>query len=346
MSRTALLATIALVAASVVPAVALAPADARPAPKPKVVAAPVTVAENAGKAVVQVTLSKKAKKAVKVGWLTKDGTATAGTDYTKSAGTLTIKKGKKTGAITVPVLDDAVHEQAETFTVTLASKQAKAAAPVSVTITDNDTAPGPGGPTGQPTPPPPSAPSALVGTITLQRSMAMPTGSITQVLNVHLVPTTTPGEWRDSGTGTWTLSGTDMMPGAFATCTASWTTDFTAAGNFLTGPGEPAPGQATLALTGFDPATGVGSPTLSWQSKSSASRTTQIPTMDILPPLFIPMPGCISSTSNMEYLSTLTPGATGTYTGSASRTRGVNFAYTGTIGADLVSVTGTLTPMP
>src|SRR3954451_12451575 len=123
MSRTALLATIALVAASVAPAVALGPADARPAPKPKVIAAPVTVAENAGKAVVQVKLSKKAKKAVKVRWLTKDGTATAGADYTRSAGTLTIKKGKKTGAITVPVLDDGVHEQAETFTVTLASKQ-------------------------------------------------------------------------------------------------------------------------------------------------------------------------------------------------------------------------------
>src|SRR6478735_3506953 len=135
MTRTALLATFSLIATMGLPAAALAPADARPPAKPRLTAKAVTVAENGGTAVVQVTLSNKAKKTVKVAWATKDGTAVAGADYTKSSGTVTIKKGKKAGTITVPVVDDVVHEETETFTITLSSRQATGAKAGTLTIT-------------------------------------------------------------------------------------------------------------------------------------------------------------------------------------------------------------------
>ena len=66
-----------------------------------------------------VTLSRAASGTVTVAWATADGTATAGEDYTRSGGTLTFDPGETEKTVAVPVLDDAIDEGEETFTLRL-----------------------------------------------------------------------------------------------------------------------------------------------------------------------------------------------------------------------------------
>ena len=56
-----------------------------------------------------------------VGYATSDGTATAGSDYTATSGTLTFAAGETSRTVAVTVLDDSVDEQSETFTLTLSN---------------------------------------------------------------------------------------------------------------------------------------------------------------------------------------------------------------------------------
>ena len=58
---------------------------------------------------------------VTVGYTTSSATATEGTDYTATSGTLTFAVGETTKTITVPATEDAVFEDTETFTLTLSS---------------------------------------------------------------------------------------------------------------------------------------------------------------------------------------------------------------------------------
>ena len=85
-----------------------------------------TVAENAGTAIFTVTLSLQAADDVTVNYATSNGTATAGSDYTATSGTLTIAAGETTGTISVPILEDSLVEPAETFNLTLSSASANA----------------------------------------------------------------------------------------------------------------------------------------------------------------------------------------------------------------------------
>ena len=66
-----------------------------------------------------VTLSRAASGEVTVRYMTRDGTATAGEDYTATSGTLTIAVGETEKTVSVPVLDDSVDEGRETFTLKL-----------------------------------------------------------------------------------------------------------------------------------------------------------------------------------------------------------------------------------
>jgi len=69
-----------------------------------------------------VTLSgANGEGAVTVQYATSDGTATAGSDYTATTGTLTIQPGQTSATIKVPVVGDAVSEPDETFTITLSN---------------------------------------------------------------------------------------------------------------------------------------------------------------------------------------------------------------------------------
>jgi hypothetical protein len=68
-----------------------------------------------------VTLSSTAPGPVDVNYATSDGTATAGSDYTATSGTLTIASGTSSGTISVPVIGDTVVEGDESFTLTLSN---------------------------------------------------------------------------------------------------------------------------------------------------------------------------------------------------------------------------------
>ncbi|NIA26392.1 MAG: hypothetical protein GWP04_12680, partial [Gammaproteobacteria bacterium] len=92
---------------------------------------------------VVVTLSFAAPQDVSVDFATGDGSATSGEDYVSATGTLDIPAGQTSGAITVPIIDDALTEGDEDFTVTLSNPQnavLRAGDTTTVTIVDDDLA--------------------------------------------------------------------------------------------------------------------------------------------------------------------------------------------------------------
>ena len=106
-----------------------------------------TVDEDIGTLELTVKLSPVSTEQVTIDYATADGTATvAGADYTAGTGTLTFAVGEVAQVISVPVNDDAVDEDDETFTVTLTNATGGAAIGVptaTIVIRDNDSAPGP-----------------------------------------------------------------------------------------------------------------------------------------------------------------------------------------------------------
>ena len=77
--------------------------------------------EGAGSVEFTVELSKTRYEPITVDFTTEDGTATAGSDYTTTRGTLTFDTGPPRKTISVPIIDDAVPEAQEQFTVTLSN---------------------------------------------------------------------------------------------------------------------------------------------------------------------------------------------------------------------------------
>ncbi|MFQ5640305.1 MAG: choice-of-anchor D domain-containing protein, partial [bacterium] len=86
--------------------------------------------EDVGTMSFTVTLSEASSKDISVDFTTSDGTAGAPDDYTATSGTLAILAGSTTGTIDVTIIDDALIEDTETFTVDLSN-------PVNATIADN-----------------------------------------------------------------------------------------------------------------------------------------------------------------------------------------------------------------
>jgi hypothetical protein len=72
-------------------------------------------------AVFTVTLAAPSIQTITVQYATGNGTAVAGQDYTATSGTLTFAPGETVKTILVPILDNAVYEPTETFTVTLSN---------------------------------------------------------------------------------------------------------------------------------------------------------------------------------------------------------------------------------
>ena len=90
---------------------------------------------------ITVNLSEASPLTVMVDYDTSDGTATAGSDYTATSSTLTFTPTDTEQTFTVPILDDAIYEGDETFTVTLSNpSNAILGTPsvAEVTITDDD----------------------------------------------------------------------------------------------------------------------------------------------------------------------------------------------------------------
>ncbi|WP_316736794.1 Calx-beta domain-containing protein [Pedobacter aquatilis] len=110
----------------------------------------VSVTESAGNAIFTVTLSGNVQNAFTVNYSTANGTAIAGSDYTATSSSVTFPAGSVNGAtqtFSIPILNDAIAEPTETFTVTLNSIGAgspvtipAAGATGTATITDDDAA--------------------------------------------------------------------------------------------------------------------------------------------------------------------------------------------------------------
>jgi subtilisin family serine protease len=110
-------------------------------------AASLSVAENGGSATITVSRTLGSVGAVSVSYATANGTATAGSDYTASSGTLNWANGDSASkSFTVPILDDATAEAGETISLSLSGISGGAVLgsnrAQSLTIADNDGLPG------------------------------------------------------------------------------------------------------------------------------------------------------------------------------------------------------------
>ena len=123
--------------------------DTAPAPPlPSLVIGSATATEgNSGNSpmVYTVTLSAAATNAITVNYSSADGTATAGSDYTATSGTLTFNPGELSKTITVNITGDTTYEADETVKLTLAGAVGAtiATATGTGTIVNDDTNPTP-----------------------------------------------------------------------------------------------------------------------------------------------------------------------------------------------------------
>ena len=91
----------------------------------------------------RVTLLPAATGQVTVEYVTADGTATQPADYTSTSGTLTFAAGDTTKTVSVPIEDDSVPDDGETFTLTLSSATGASIVDGTATGTIHNTEPGP-----------------------------------------------------------------------------------------------------------------------------------------------------------------------------------------------------------
>jgi Calx-beta domain-containing protein/VCBS repeat protein len=78
-----------------------------------------TVSEDGGSAVIAVSRVEGATGTVTVDYATSNGTATAGSDYTATSGTLAFVQGETAKTFSVPIANDGVFEVPETLNLTL-----------------------------------------------------------------------------------------------------------------------------------------------------------------------------------------------------------------------------------
>ena len=87
--------------------------------------------ESAGNMTFTVSMSVPSSREVTVNYATADATATVGEDYEARSGTLTFAAGTTSQTVTVPIKQDALDEEDETFTITLSGVS-------NATIDDNE----------------------------------------------------------------------------------------------------------------------------------------------------------------------------------------------------------------
>jgi hypothetical protein len=82
-------------------------------------AAAYSVHEDDGTAVITVTLNGPSSQSIEIDYATSDGTATEGTDYTATSGTLTFPPGMTSQSFSVTIIEDNTSEPSETINLTL-----------------------------------------------------------------------------------------------------------------------------------------------------------------------------------------------------------------------------------
>ncbi|MDX6587587.1 MAG: large repetitive protein [Solirubrobacterales bacterium] len=92
-----------------------------------------------GSAAFEVTLSKRAKRSVKLDYETAPDSALGDLDYATSSGTLKIKRGKRKGAVAVSALEDTLDEDSEQFVLNLGNPRGARIADGSAIATISDT---------------------------------------------------------------------------------------------------------------------------------------------------------------------------------------------------------------
>ena len=135
--------------------------------------------ESNGMMVFVVSINQASDEIITVDYETQSGTATESADYTRTTGTLTFPANSSASQdIQVPIIDDNVDENNESFTVVLRNVQngVLGVSQTTGTIEDNDTPP--------PPPPPPPPPDAPVVTRALATSMVI-RGAV-RVLSLYL----------------------------------------------------------------------------------------------------------------------------------------------------------------
>ncbi len=106
--------------------------------------AAVAFGESDGSVALGVEMSAPSALEVTVDFTAADGSATSGEDYSVVNGTLTIPAGTTSGTIPAGIIDDALDENDEDFTLSLSNPQSAVLgdpSTVTVTITDDDLPP-------------------------------------------------------------------------------------------------------------------------------------------------------------------------------------------------------------
>ena len=110
-------------------------------PTPTLSVTSASASEGGGEMTFEVTLSTSSsvsppsRQSVTVGYHTRSGSATEGEDFTRTSGTLTIGPNATSGRITVPILDDSVAEDQESFQLSLSNPSNAAFAGGSLALT-------------------------------------------------------------------------------------------------------------------------------------------------------------------------------------------------------------------
>lgn len=133
-------------ATSSCPAVPPPPPPPPPSPPPAFSVGDVTVNESAGAATVTVTKTGANGSSSTLTYATSNGSATAGSDYTSTSGTLAVPAGVTISTITIPIINSVTTEPTETFNLVITPvTNASTADHVGVvTIIDSVPAPSPG----------------------------------------------------------------------------------------------------------------------------------------------------------------------------------------------------------
>ncbi len=98
--------------------------------------------ENASPMSFSVIMTNSSASTQTVEYASSDNTATAGDDYTTTTGTLTFNSGQTSKTVNVPIVDDAVNEADETFTLTLSNATVAVTKDTATgTIVDDDAEP-------------------------------------------------------------------------------------------------------------------------------------------------------------------------------------------------------------